>query len=40
MDKVINIGVDGFKCDGTDPITFLIRPWPYSSSAKRYIIGH
>jgi hypothetical protein len=20
MDKVLDIGVDGFKCDGTDPI--------------------
>lgn len=40
MDKVLNIGVDGFKCDGTDPITFLLKPWPYSSHAKRLLGPH
>jgi alpha-glucosidase (family GH31 glycosyl hydrolase) len=40
MDKVLDIGVDGFKCDGTDPMTSLIRPWPYSSHAKRPIGIH
>ena len=38
MDKVINIGIDGWKCDGTDPMTVLLRPWPYSSHLKRYIL--
>ena len=40
MDKVLDIGVDGFKCDGTDPMVFLLRPWPYSSHAKKFIFSH
>lgn len=40
MDKVLDIGIDGFKCDGTDPITFLLKPWPYSNYAKRPLIYH
>jgi hypothetical protein len=40
MDKVLDIGVSGFKCDGTDPIALLLRPWPYSSHAKRILNKH
>lgn len=40
MDKVLDMGVDGFKCDGTDPMITLIRPWPYSNGKKRYIAYH
>lgn len=25
MDNVLNMGIDGFKCDGTDPYVFLVR---------------
>ena len=31
MDKVLNIGVDGFKCDGADPLILLLKP-PKKSS--------
>ena len=37
MDRVINMGFDGWKCDGTDPMIFLLRPMPYSKQLKRYI---
>lgn len=37
MDKVLNMGVDGFKCDGTDPDVLLLRPWAYSPYLKRPI---
>lgn len=37
MDKVLDMGIDGFKCDGTDPMITLIRPWPYSSYRKRFV---
>jgi len=37
MDRVINMGFDGWKCDGADPIILLLRPWPYSATKKRYI---
>ena len=40
MEKVLNIGIDGFKCDGTDPISALLKPRPYSPYAKRYIMKH
>jgi alpha-glucosidase (family GH31 glycosyl hydrolase) len=40
MDKVLDIGIDGFKCDGTDPIAFLLSPLPYSPYAKRYLYRH
>lgn len=40
MDKVLDIGIDGWKCDGTDPISFLLNPWPYSPHAKRFLVGH
>jgi alpha-glucosidase (family GH31 glycosyl hydrolase) len=40
MDKVLDMGFDGWKCDGTDPMVALIRPWPYSSHLKRYISLH
>lgn len=26
MDKVLNMGVDAWKCDGVDPIVMLLRP--------------
>lgn len=39
MDKVLDIGVDGFKCDGSDPISALLRP-PYSPHAKRFLMKH
>ena len=37
MDRVIDMGFDGWKCDGADPIILLLRPWPYSPGLKRYI---
>lgn len=40
MDKVLNIGIDGFKCDGTDPMTFKLLPWAYSPYSKRPLWGH
>jgi alpha-glucosidase (family GH31 glycosyl hydrolase) len=40
MDRVINMGFDGWKCDGTDPLIALLRPWAYSSHKKRYILYH
>ena len=40
MDKVLNIGVDGFKCDGTDPLIVYLRPLPYSPYAKRFVGFH
>jgi len=38
MDKVINMGFDGWKCDGSDPLILKLRPWAHSSQKKRYII--
>lgn len=40
MDRVINMGFDGWKCDGADPLIVLLRPWAYSSHKKRYIFYH
>jgi alpha-glucosidase (family GH31 glycosyl hydrolase) len=40
MDKVLDIGVDGFKCDGSDPISFFLKPGPYSPYAKRFYSKH
>jgi hypothetical protein len=37
MDKVLDIGLDGWKCDGTDPLIVLLRPWPYSPYKNRFI---
>lgn len=37
MDKVINLGFDGWKCDGSDPEINFLRPLPYSPYLKRYI---
>jgi alpha-glucosidase (family GH31 glycosyl hydrolase) len=37
MDKVLDMGIDAWKCDGTDPMTILLRPWPYSPHKKRFI---
>ncbi len=39
MDRVINLGFDGWKCDGTDPMIYKLRPMPYSPHLKRYV-GH
>ena len=40
MSKVVSMGIDGFKCDGTDPLILRLRPWPYSPYAKRYVGLH
>ncbi len=37
MDKVLDMGIDAWKCDGTDPMIMLLRPWPYSTYKKRFI---
>lgn len=37
MDRVLDMGFDGWKCDGADPLILLLRPWPYSPKLKRYI---
>ena len=37
MDKVLDMGIDGWKCDGADPLIYKLKPWPYSSK-KRNII--
>ncbi len=37
MDRVLDMGIDGWKCDGTDPLIYLLRPFPYSPALKRYI---
>ncbi len=37
MNKVLDMGIDGWKCDGTDPLIYLLRPLPYSPAKKRYI---
>ena len=40
MDRAIDLGFDGWKCDGTDPMIYLLRPMPYSSTLKRYVAYH
>ena len=35
MDKVLDIGLDGWKCDGADPIMLLLKPWPYSGKKNQ-----
>lgn len=37
MDRAIDLGFDGWKCDGTDPMIELLRPMPYSAKLKRYV---
>lgn len=37
MDRAIDLGFDGWKCDGTDPMIELLRPMPYSPKLRRYI---
>ena len=37
MDKVLDMGVDGWKCDGADPLIYLLKPFPYSAAKKRFI---
>lgn len=37
MDRVLDVGFDGWKCDFEDILIFLLRPWPYSPYLKRYI---
>ena len=33
MDKVLDMGIDGWKCDGADPISATLLP-PKTSSGK------
>jgi alpha-glucosidase (family GH31 glycosyl hydrolase) len=40
MDRVLDMGFDGWKCDGADPLIYLLRPWAYSPALKRYIRYH
>ena len=40
MDRVLDMGFDGFKCDGADPLIELLLPRPYSPALKRYIGYH
>jgi hypothetical protein len=40
MDKILDLGFDGWKCDGADPLIVLLRPWPYSPHKKRYVGLH
>ena len=40
MDRIIDMGIDGWKCDGSDPLVYLLRPWPYAAAKKRYITYH
>lgn len=40
MDKVLDMGIDGWKCDGTDPLAITLRPWPYSPHAHRLVGIH
>jgi hypothetical protein len=40
MDKVLDMGIDGWKCDGTDPLAIILRPWPYSPHAHRFVGIH
>jgi hypothetical protein len=37
MDRVLDMGFDGWKCDGADPLIVELRPWAYSAAKKRYI---
>jgi len=37
LDRALDLGFDGWKCDGTDPMIYLLRPMPYSSQLKRYV---
>jgi len=37
MDRALDIGIDGFKVDGSDPYIDLLRPFPYSPSSKKYV---
>ena len=40
MDRILDMGIDGWKCDGTDPLVYLEKPWAYSHAKKRYIAYH
>ena len=40
MDRILDMGIDGWKCDGSDPLMYLLRPWPYSAAKKRYLAYH
>ena len=37
LDPMLEMGVDGWKCDGTDPLILELRPWPYSPYLKRFL---
>ena len=39
MDSVLDIGLDGWKTDGSDPILLLLKPWPYSQK-KTHIVTY
>ena len=36
LDPMLEMGVDGWKCDGTDPLILELRPWPYSPSSRGF----
>lgn len=40
MDQVLDIGLDGWKCDGTDPLLIRLTPWPYSGTSKTNIVSY
>ncbi len=40
MDNVLNIGVDGWKCDGIDPLMIKLKPWPYTGTKKTNVIRY
>ena len=40
MDSVLDLGLDGWKCDGTDPLLILLRPWPYSGKRKSSLVRY
>lgn len=31
------MGIDGWKCDGAEPLIYMLRPLPFSHGAKRFI---
>lgn len=40
LDPVLDLGLDGWKCDGTDPLLILLRPWPYSGTKKTNFVSY
>jgi hypothetical protein len=39
MDPILEMGLDGWKCDGTDPLLVRLKPWPYSGK-KINLVTH